>query len=61
MPIMLSKDFEKAQAEIIDHLSARDYQTGQTWFEFCKKRGFSTSEMFSGMEWQKRVDLTRQP
>lgn len=53
---MLSKDFGQAQEDIADYLSHRDYQTGQTWYDFCKKRGFTMSEMLSGMEWQDYID-----
>jgi hypothetical protein len=50
--IMLKSDFETAHDQIRDFLSAKDPQTGQTWFEFCRARGFTMSEMFAGFERQ---------
>ena len=49
---MLRKPFEQAQKDIADYLSQRDFQTGETWYEFCRKRGFSHAEMMEGMDWQ---------
>lgn len=49
---MLRKSFEQAQEDIAEYLSHRDYQTGETWYEFCQKRGFTYAEMMSGLDWQ---------
>jgi len=52
---MLTKSFEQAQKDIAEILSHRNYQTGETWYDFCRKRGFSMDEMLSGFEMTERL------
>lgn len=55
MSIMLKSTFEATQRDIAEILSHRDYQTGETWHEFCRKRGFSMGEMLSGFDMTERL------
>ena len=57
---MLTSDFETAHDQIREFLSAKDPQTGQTWFEFCRARGFTMSEMLAGFERQQERNAADQ-
>lgn len=46
---MLKKTFEQTAAEIAEYLNHRDYQTGETWHDFCRRNGFTEAEMMSGL------------
>lgn len=51
----LHKAFDEA-GEISSYLLARDFSTGETWLEFCRKRGFTVEEMLEGLSWKRRMD-----
>lgn len=51
----LHKAFDEA-GEISSYLLARDFKTGETWLDFCRKRGFTVEEMLDGLAWKRRMD-----
>jgi len=56
---MLRKPFHQAQEDIAEYLSHRDYQTGQTWYDFCRQRGFTYTEMLSGLDWKEAWERSK--
>ena len=52
---MLRKDFELTRDQIDSILDHRDFQTGQTWYEFCRARGWTISEMLDGHATARRI------
>jgi hypothetical protein len=54
--VLLRKSFEKTQEEIAEILSRKDHHTGETWHNFCRRRGFTMAEMLDGFEIFDRVD-----
>lgn len=52
----LHETFDDSAREISDYLMARDFKTGETWLDFCHRRGFTVEEMMDGLSWQQRLD-----
>lgn len=52
----LHEDFDDSAREISSYLLARDFNTGATWLDFCRKRGFTVEEMMDGLSWKRRLD-----
>ena len=45
---------------LFDHFGATDKNTGQTWYQFCKARGYTLREMFGGSSWKGVIEQRNQ-
>ena len=56
----IEEDFRTALEGAKETLIERDQNTGETWFEFGHKRGWTLADMLTATDWQNRLDAMRE-